>query len=59
MDAYLRDYRLCIPEDGSAAVTAERHEQAIAQMRCLLEADTTPSPELALSTGGAPPERST
>jgi len=47
-DAYMRDLRLVVPADCAAANTREEHEHALAQMRALLKADTTPSAELDL-----------
>lgn len=48
MDAYMRDYQLLIPSDCSAAASQERHQQALAYMKQVLKADTTPSGELQL-----------
>jgi nicotinamidase-related amidase len=45
-DAYLRDLRVFVPEDCSAAIEADRHDAALEQMRITLKADTTPSAEL-------------
>jgi nicotinamidase-related amidase len=47
-DAYLRDYRVIVPEDCVAAASPDEHEHALAQMRNLLKAATTPSAELDL-----------
>jgi nicotinamidase-related amidase len=45
-DAYLRDFRLFVPEDCSAANSLEEHQVALEQMRRLLKVDTRPSTEL-------------
>lgn len=45
-DAYMRDYQLLVPEDCVAAVEQEDHVHALAQIRSVLKADTTPSTEL-------------
>ncbi|RFA29385.1 hypothetical protein CAI21_10000 [Alkalilimnicola ehrlichii] len=42
MDAYLRDYKVHIPCDGSAASSPAIHEQAIRYMARQLKADTAP-----------------
>ena len=47
-DAYLRDLRVFVPEDCSAAIETDRHDAALEQMRITLKADTTPSTELDL-----------
>lgn len=47
-DAYMRDYRVVVPEDCVAAEDAELNRQALGQMRAVLKADTTPSRELDL-----------
>jgi nicotinamidase-related amidase len=47
-DAYLRDLRVVVPEDCAAAIEPEHHRQALAYMRRVLGADTTPSPGLDL-----------
>lgn len=48
MDAYMRDYALLIPEDCSAAVSQEQHQQALAYMQRVLKADTRPGEQLSL-----------
>ena len=47
-DAYMRDFHLLIPSDCVAAQDAGENEHALAQMREVLKADTTPSTELDL-----------
>lgn len=47
-DAYMRDYRLVVPEDCVAAESETLDRHALAQMRTVLKADTTPSPRLDL-----------
>jgi nicotinamidase-related amidase len=47
-DAYMRDFGLFVPSDCQASVSPEQNEQAIAYMRRVLDADTTPSGELDL-----------
>lgn len=47
-DAYIRDFHLAIPTDCVAANDAESHAQALALMRRVLKADTTPSTDLDL-----------
>ena len=45
-EAYMRDFRLVVPTDGSAAETKEEHENALSQMRKLLKAETPTTEEL-------------
>jgi nicotinamidase-related amidase len=45
-DAYMRDYRLCVPSDCVASNTREENEMALAQMQKVLKADIRPSVEL-------------
>lgn len=45
-DAYMRDYELVVPEDCVAAVDRDDHAHALAQIRSVLKADTTPSTRL-------------
>ncbi|MBO9539756.1 cysteine hydrolase [bacterium] len=52
MDAYLRDFKLHVPADGSAATDEERHGRALDHMRALLKANTTPLAELKLEENG-------
>lgn len=42
-DAYMRDYGLVVPEDCTASNTVAENDYALAQMRAILRADTTPS----------------
>jgi nicotinamidase-related amidase len=48
-DAHMRDYRLVVPEDCTAAKSGEANRRALTLMRTVLEADTTPSTELDLA----------
>lgn len=43
MDAYLRGYKLWVPQDCSAAETPQRHQTAIDYMEQVLKADVRPS----------------
>ena len=45
-EAYMRDYRLVVPCDGSAAETIHEHKNALAQMQKLLKAETPKTEEL-------------
>lgn len=45
-DAYLRDFRLCVPSDCVASNTVEENEHALALMSKVLKADTRPAPAL-------------
>lgn len=47
-DAYMRDYRLIVPEDCVASNTEEENRHALEQMRRVLKADTRPSEALSL-----------
>ncbi len=47
-DAYMRDFRLVVPQDCSAANTQEDHEYAMSQIADVLKADTRPSTEIDL-----------
>ena len=49
-DAYMRGYRLLVPEDCVAARTVDDTRRAIAQMRRALHVDTRPSMALNLGT---------
>jgi nicotinamidase-related amidase len=42
-DAFLRDFRLVVPEDCVTAVEAQDHQQALGYMRRVLHADTCES----------------
>lgn len=45
-DAYMRDFRLLIPEDCIASNTIEDNDHALEIMRTVLKADTRPSMEI-------------
>lgn len=47
-DAYMRDFHLVVPEDCLASQRKGLNDQALEQMRTVLDADTTPSTELDL-----------
>lgn len=47
-DAYMRDFGLVVPEDCIASNTAAENDHALAQMRQILRADTTPAAALDL-----------
>ena len=47
-DAYMRDLKLCVPNDCVAAQTAEEHASALEQVRNVTKADTSLSTELRL-----------
>jgi hypothetical protein len=44
----MRNFRIFVPPDCSAARTREEHEQAIQHMQDMASADATPSPDLQL-----------
>jgi nicotinamidase-related amidase len=48
-DAYMRDFRLIVPEDCIASASVEENEYALKQMRDVLKADTQPSTEFDLA----------
>jgi nicotinamidase-related amidase len=48
MDAYLRDYRIVVPEDCVVSVDAQENARALDYMRRVMDADTTPSERLDL-----------
>ena len=48
-DAYMRDFGLVVPADCVASNTVAENDHALAQMRRILRADTTPSPALDLA----------
>lgn len=52
-DAYLRDYRLCIPRDCVASIDPRYTGQALDHMQRVLKADLTPSTALSLATRAA------
>jgi nicotinamidase-related amidase len=47
-DAKMRNFRIFVPPDCSAARTREEHDQAIQHMQDMASADVTPSPDLPL-----------
>jgi nicotinamidase-related amidase len=47
-DAYLRDFRLVVPSDGTVSIDGGANRRALAQMRSLLGADVRPSRTVAL-----------
>ena len=47
-DAYMRDYFIVVPEDCVASETEEARSRALALMRAVLKAETTPSTDLDL-----------
>ncbi|MBW3623886.1 MAG: cysteine hydrolase [Armatimonadetes bacterium] len=47
-DAFLRDYEIHVPSDGSASQEKEDHEFTLKQLRQVLDANTTPTTELDL-----------
>jgi nicotinamidase-related amidase len=49
-DAYMRDFRLCVPGDCIASNTEEENHYALEQMRLVLKADVRPSSELDLDS---------
>ena len=53
-DAFLRDYTLQVPEDGTATVVQADHKPALQLMRRCLSADTRPCDEIDFS---CPPQR--
>lgn len=48
-DAFLRDYRLIVPEDCCASIRPEDNAHALEQMRRIMEVDTTASENLDLA----------
>jgi nicotinamidase-related amidase len=49
-DAHMRDLRIIVPEDCSAADSEQHHTDAMRMIARLLRADTTPSDELDLTS---------
>ena len=49
-DAYMRDFHLVVPCDCVASEDPESNRRAVGQMRRVLKADVTPSPELDLAS---------
>jgi nicotinamidase-related amidase len=54
-DAYIRDYRLCVPADGVASLDPEANRQALAHMARVLRADVRPTTALDLPALGHRP----
>lgn len=48
-DAYVRDYKLCIPADCVVAASPDYKQDALSYMKRVLKVDTTPSPDLNLA----------
>jgi nicotinamidase-related amidase len=48
-DAYMRDFRLFVPADCVASISAEENARALAYMQRVVKADIRPSTELALA----------
>lgn len=48
-DAYMRDFHLVVPEDCVASEAPDDNHRAVALMRSVLRADTTPSADLDLA----------
>ncbi len=48
-DAYMRDYKVCVPHDCVAANTQERSEQAVSLMQRVLKADVRAASELSIA----------
>jgi nicotinamidase-related amidase len=61
-DAYMRDFRLVVPEDCTASESPDDNRHAVQQMATVLKADVRPSTELDLerlsATGGGAGESS-
>ena len=51
-DAFMRDFELFVPADGTVSIEPERNRHALAEMARLLDADLTDSTRLALSRSG-------
>jgi nicotinamidase-related amidase len=49
-DAYMRDYKVFVPQDCVVSNTEEENRYALKQMETVLKGDTRPSPELDLKT---------
>ena len=47
-DAYMRDFKVFVPEDCVVSNTEEENRYALKQMETVLKADTSPSPKLDL-----------
>jgi nicotinamidase-related amidase len=57
-DAKMRNFRIFVPPDCSAARTREEHDQAIRHMKEMASAEVTPSPDLPLEQLAHRPEHS-
>jgi len=51
-DAFMRDFELFVPADGTVSIEPEHNRHALAEMARLLDADLTDSTRLALSRSG-------
>src|SRR6266404_1273976 len=51
-DAFMRDFELFVPADGTVSIEPEHNAHALAEMARLLDADLTDSTRLALSRSG-------
>jgi hypothetical protein len=49
-DAYLREFRVVVPQDCIASNTVEDNERSLTQMRQVLKADVRPSHEFSEET---------
>jgi nicotinamidase-related amidase len=49
-DAYMRDFKVFVPQDCVVSNTEEENRYALKQMETVLKGDTRPSPELDLKT---------
>jgi nicotinamidase-related amidase len=47
-DAYMRDFKIFVPEDCVVSNTEDENRYALKQMETVLKADTTASPQLDL-----------
>jgi nicotinamidase-related amidase len=56
MDAYLREFRLVVPEDCTASEDPAENDHALAYVRRVLDAQTPPSEEVDLDALREPPE---
>ena len=57
-DAYMRDFRVCVPADCVASESDDRKDQALVLMQRVLKADTAASTDLNLEKLNAPDENS-
>jgi len=51
-DAFMRDFELFVPADGTVSIEPEHNRHALAEMARLLDADLTDSTRLAFSRSG-------